>query len=365
MKKISLLNVISVLLLVGVIAGCNQILNPRGPRQGGGGQGGNTGGGGPRGNSGDGWSNGEKGGISTFDMASFKGRIIENVTYGQNINYEGQMQELRLDVYEPEATKSSKKYPLLLVVHGGGFLVGGKAGTKKTCAPMANAGFVCAPINYRLGWTRDRTKPCNGDSTELKKAIFRAAQDAHAALRFLVAHADEYNIDTNWIFICGNSAGGVTSLNMAYLSDEIAELFMPGITSLLGGLKNSTNDLKNTFTIKGICNMWGGIGNTSLITKENAIPSLFFHGELDRVVPCNVGPVYSCDRFFMQYGSTPIYNHMKTLGVSAVAHINPNGGHGVFSYDFRVKNMDCFFKNVMRKKYQSAYMVGEEQDYCP
>ena len=298
-------------------------------------------------------------------MAQFKGRIISNVYYGQNINWQGQMEDLKLDVYEPEAVKSGKKYPLLLVIHGGGFLVGGKAGTQKTCAPLANEGFVCAPINYRLGWARDRTKPCNGDSTELKKAIFRAAQDANAALRFLVAHADEYSIDTNWIFVCGNSAGGVTSLNTVYLTDTIAELFNPGITSLLGGLKTGTNNLRNTYRIKGICNMWGGIGNPLMITKDNAVPTLFFHGQLDNVVPCNIGPVYSCPLFFTQYGSQPIYNQLKSLGVSAVAHIDPNGGHGVYSYDFRVKNMACFFKNVMIKKYQNSYIVGGENDYCP
>lgn len=110
--------------------------------------------------------------------------------------------------------------------------------------------------------------------------------------------------------------------------------------------------------------MWGGLGNTGIITKSNAVPTLFFHGQLDGVVPCNVGRVYNCPLFFMQYGSTPIYNQLKSYGVSAVAHIDPNGGHGVYSYDFRVRNMTCFFKNVMQKKYQSAYMVGGEEDYC-
>lgn len=368
MKKIKLQFLISTVAFM-LLVGCAQIL-----RQGGGGgrprgagNGGNAGGGAGAGggNSGVGWSNGEKGGISTFNMADFKGRIINDIVYGQNVDWQGQMQTLKLDVYEPEKQATGKKFPLLLVIHGGGFLVGGKAGCVKTCAPITNEGFVCVPINYRLGWARDRTKPCNGDSTELKKAIFRASQDANAALRFLVAHADEYSIDTSWIFVCGNSAGGVTTLNTAYLTDSIAELFNPGITTLLGSLNSGTNNLKNKFTVKGLCNMWGGIGNVGLITKSNALPTLFFHGQLDRVVPCNVGPVYSCPLFFNQYGSIPIYNQLKSLGVSAVAHIDPNGGHGVYSYDFRTKNMVCFFKNVMIKKYQNAYMVGGEDDYCP
>ena len=361
-NKFQLLIAVSIIFL---LAGCAQLLHqPGGGRPKGGG--GNTGGGvGSNGNSGDGWSNGEKGGISTFNMADFKGNILKEIVYGENTDWQGQMQTLKLDVYEPEKQASGKKFPLLLVIHGGGFLVGGKAGTIKTCAPLTNDGFVCASINYRLGWARDRTKPCNGDSTELKKAIFRATQDANAALRFLVAHAQEYSIDTNWIFVCGNSAGGVTSLNTVYLNDAIAEMFNSGITSQLGSLNGGTNNLKTKYTIKGICNMWGGIGNVGLITKSNAVPTLFFHGLLDRVVPCKVGPVYTCPLFFQQYGSIPIYNQLKSLGVSAVAHIDPNGGHGVYSYDFRVKNMSCFFKNVMIKKYQNSYNEGGEIDYCP
>ena len=364
MKKITL-QLLLVLSAVFLFTNCNQLFKPTGPRQGGGGGGGGTTGGGGAGNSGDGWSNGEKGGISTFDMATFKGRIMKDIVYGENTDWQGQMQTLKLDIYEPEKVKTGKKFPLILSIHGGGFLVGGKAGCLKTCAPLANDGFVTVANNYRLGWTRDRTKLCDGDSTELKKAIYRAAQDASASLRFLVAHADEYSIDTNWIFVIGNSAGGVTALNIAYLSQPIADMYLPGSSATMGGVLTGTNNLRNHYTIKGVGNMWGGIGSTLFITKDNAVPTIFFHGKLDRVVPYNIGPVYSCPLFFNQYGSLPIYTQLKSLGVSAVAHIDPNGGHGVYSYDFRVKNMSCFFKNVMIKKYQNAYMVGGEDDYCP
>ena len=351
-----------------MLISCNQLFKPGGGTKpgGGGGNGGNGGGNGGGGaQSGNGWGNGEHGGLSSFSMAQFNGRLISNITYGQNKDWQGQMKPLALDVYEPEKTKSGKKFPLILDIHGGGFLVGGKAGCVNHCGPLANDGFVTAALNYRLGWTRDRTKLCDGDSTQLKMAIYRCAQDVNACLRFLVAHADEYSIDTNWIFVCGNSAGGVASLNAVYLDQATADIFLPDGYAKLGGIFTATNDLRNHYTIKGMCNMWGGIGSPLMITKANAVPTLFFHGQLDPVVPCNVGPVFSCPLFFTQYGSTAIYNQLKSLGVSAVAHIDPNAGHGCYSYDFRVKNMSCFFKNVMIKKYQNAYMVGGENDYCP
>ena len=45
------------------------------------------------------------------------------------------------------------------------------------------------------------TGGCNGDTIGCKEAVYRATQDARAALRFIVANADKYNIiDTGRIF---------------------------------------------------------------------------------------------------------------------------------------------------------------------
>jgi poly(3-hydroxybutyrate) depolymerase len=351
-KKIQLY---SMALLLLVLASCAQILNPRpgggGPRQGGGGN--------PRNNGNQGEGNG--GGIGNFDVSTYTGQVIRDITYARGVKtYQGTVEDLQMDIYMPENPSPGKKYPLMLFAHGGGFLVGDKKTSKGYCAGFATNGFVTATINYRLGWEKDRSVLCSGDSMQMKQALYRAVQDARAALRFLVHNAADYAIDTSWIFIAGPSAGGAISMQTTYLTQTSAERFLPGVASYLGTLDNSGNDLKDKFTIKGTVNMWGGIGDISMITAQNAVPCISFHGMKDLVSPYDYGYMYTCNLFMKIYGSKPIYNHLNSLGVPTVAHIDPAGGHGVYTQIFNIDNIVCFFKDYMaKKKITSKYLTTE------
>jgi len=290
--------------------------------------------------------------------------IVKDLTYASNTDWLGQSQALKLDVYLPPSRTDGAKYPLILWVHGGGFLVGDKESAAIFSYNMSLKGFVTAPIDYRLGWTKSETDPCNGDSTEAKEAFYRAQQDARAALRYLVANADKYAIDTNWIFIGGASAGGVTSLNLPYLTQDVADNTLgKSITSNLGPL-NEGNTLTNTYTIKGILAMWGAVGDPDIITKENAVPTIFFHGTDDSVVPFDIGHFYTCSSYPVGYGTKPLYELLTSYDVPAVAHIEPGGGHGVFSDDFRIDNSACFLNSLMTKTPESGYYVGDNASSC-
>lgn len=304
----------------------------------------------------------ENGAGATSLSPGFNGRVIKDVSYATNTNYKGEQENLTLDVYIPDKGNTDHKYPLYVFMHGGGFLRGNKNTGVAFCSGLAAQGFVVASINYRIGWSDAHTTSnlCAGDSVELIKAIYRAIQDANASMRFLASKASEYEINDKWIFIGGQSAGGVTALNTAYVTQEEANANLPNAISMLGALNSSGNNLTNPFTIKGVANMWGGIGSPDIITKSNAVPTIFFHGEKDRIAPVNKGYIYSCPNFMVAYGSIPIYNRLKELGVSAVAHIDPQGGHGVFSNEFRIANVSCFFKEVMLNKHVEGYYVGEK-----
>ncbi len=360
----------SVLFLTIIIASCNQILNPGqgggGPRGGGGGGprggGGNHGGGGgPRGGGG-GISN-ENGSDPNdfFDMTAYSGQIIRDITYATGVKtYQGTVENLNLDIYMPENPTAGKKYPLVLFAHGGGFLVGDKKTSKGFCAGYANSGYVAATINYRLGWEKDRTVLCSGDSLEAKQAIYRAIQDARAALRFLVHHANEYSIDTNWIFITGPSAGGAITMQTTYLTQESADGFLPGARSSLGYLDKSGNNLTDKFTIKGCANLWGGIGDIQLINSSTAVPCICYHGMKDLVSPFEYNNMYTCELFLKIYGSKAIYDRLKSLGVPTIAHIDPMGGHGVYGQNFILENTICFFNKIVQKqKIESQYLTTE------
>lgn len=98
--------------------------------------------------------------------------------------------ELHLDLFRPGKTG---KYPALILIHGGGW----RSGNKSMQAPMAQQiavhGYVTAVVEYRLS----------------PEALYPAAvYNIKAAIRFLRANAQKYNIDPERIAISGSSAGG-------------------------------------------------------------------------------------------------------------------------------------------------------------
>jgi acetyl esterase/lipase len=96
---------------------------------------------------------------------------------------------LLLDLFVPE--KADAPLPLIVWIHGGAWLGGDKAGGP--AMPQIRRGYAVASINYRLS----------------NEAIFPAQiYDCKAAIRWLRAHAKEYNIDPHRIGVWGSSAGG-------------------------------------------------------------------------------------------------------------------------------------------------------------
>jgi len=117
------------------------------------------------------------------------------VTQG-NIAY-GPDERQRLDMYAP--TDSTGPAPILVFVHGGGFLKGDKGGADAW--PNANvgrmaaqAGFVGVVINYRLA--PDHMWPAG-------------AQDVAAVVSWLKANAAQHGGDPDRIVLAGTSAGAV------------------------------------------------------------------------------------------------------------------------------------------------------------
>jgi predicted peptidase len=302
-----------------------------------------------------------------FDITTYQGKVVKNLVYAENVKtYDGKDKNLELDIFLPEGADSTKKYPLVLCIHSGGFLVGDKKDTDKLCAGFAKNGFVAATINYRLGWGRQRNEQCSGDSNELKKAIYRAVQDTRASLRFLTHHATTYSIDTGWIFLQGASAGAVTTLHTTFLRGGNFEQFLPAdIASSLGKLDNYGNSLTNSFSIKGICNCWGSFCDVNLITKENAVPAILFHGAKDNVTPFAKGHVYACDKFMTAYGSKSIYDQLQSLSIPAIGHFDDNLGHNLTTELFYMNNAICFFQKLVKEQTITSGIFTATQNSCP
>ena len=291
--------------------------------------------------------------------------FLVDITYGSNKDWKGKTEELKLDIYKPSDAEAGKNYPLIVYLHGGGFSTGDKSGEYDRCLMLADSGFVVACINYRLGWTKGKN-PCEGNIKELFQAGYRSMQDLNAALRFLVSKNKEYNIDTNWIFLAGSSAGAFSILHTAYLNDTTAKKYFPDAFNSSGSLFNADNGLKTTYTIKGICSISGALVDSNIITGKNAIPAIFFHGESDKTVPVNFGHYASCDNYPFLVGSECLFRQLIAYNVPAVAHILPKAGHGEegeteYADEFRMSNTACFFHSLMNnKKPETGLYIGKE-----
>ena len=101
-----------------------------------------------------------------------------------------------LDLYLPKRGDQNnqagqKKSPVIVWIHGGAWRYGDKKDTPALA--FAQRGFAVASLNYRL----------------TDKAAFPAQiQDCKAAIRWLRAHAKEYNLDPERFAAFGMSAGG-------------------------------------------------------------------------------------------------------------------------------------------------------------
>jgi len=117
---------------------------------------------------------------------------FKEVSYGPH-------EDMTLNFWKIE---SQNPTPLLVHIHGGGWLGGKKHGTAN--ANDLKKGYSFASIDYRLA------------GVELLPA---AVYDAARAIQFLRTKAKEWNFDPNRIAVIGGSAGAASSLWLAYHDD--------------------------------------------------------------------------------------------------------------------------------------------------
>lgn len=106
-----------------------------------------------------------------------------------DISYGPYGKENLLDIYRPEM---EGVYPIMVNVHGGGYVYGSKEIYKRYCMDLARRGFVVVNINYRLA----------------PKWKFPAPlEDIHHTLSWLIQNHQVYQADLGKLFMVGDSAG--------------------------------------------------------------------------------------------------------------------------------------------------------------
>lgn len=184
-------------------------------------------------------------------------------------------QPLKLDKYD---IPSGEKKPCVIFMFGGGF-VGGTRDNAEYIPYfhfLAENGYTVVSIDYRLGMkslaARDNVQPLDFVLT-LFKTVNDAAVDLFEATRYVLKHAEEWNIDPEMIVTCGSSAGAVSVLQAEYL--------------ICTGAGAAKQYLPAGFNYAGVISFAGAIltMNPGKELSRRPCPVALFHGDADSNVP--------------------------------------------------------------------------------
>ncbi len=120
-------------------------------------------------------------------------KLIANVVYEQVPSRGYENVAMKMDVLKP---LKKEKMPAVLFITGGGFINANKDNGIQQRMALAEAGYVVASVEYRVAPTGKFPEPL---------------EDVKAAIRYLKAHADQFNIDPERVGVLGGSAGGYLS----------------------------------------------------------------------------------------------------------------------------------------------------------
>lgn len=125
--------------------------------------------------------------IQLVDTTLPKGlRAKENIVYKKLSG----KRSLNVSVYRPD---DKQTYPVVLMIHGGGWNSGSPDMQKALALNLAKKGFATVTVEYRL----------------IPEALYPAGvEDLNDAVRWLHDNASKYNFDKNKIAVSGCSAGG-------------------------------------------------------------------------------------------------------------------------------------------------------------
>ncbi len=103
---------------------------------------------------------------------------------------------LTMDIYTPNTGK--EKYPVIVMFHGGGWLINNETIMDSAAAYLASTGrYVVCNVNYRL--LRDM-----GNTVKINEIV----EDALGSVLWVKAHIGQYKGDPEQIAVTGDSAGG-------------------------------------------------------------------------------------------------------------------------------------------------------------
>ncbi|REE27540.1 carboxylesterase family protein [Winogradskyella pacifica] len=250
---------------------------------------------------------------------------------------------LSMDVFTPKNIKKTDSLPVLLWMHGGGFSGSHRAypddtNLVKYAAEKQN--YIGVSIDYRLLRQNKTTGfGCDCTKDEKMETFKQAAIDYLDAAKFLVERAQMLQIDPTKIIAGGSSAGAEGILNAVYMKDYFV----------------TDKNAYNSVSFAGVFSCAGAVVDARYITKENAVPTVLYHGTEDRLVPFANASHHYCDPkkagYIMLDGSEVIANQLEEFDTAYSFNIVKGGGHEIARIPFEdLEKVFSFFKQTMLNK---------------
>lgn len=270
--------------------------------------------------------------------------LISDIPYIDDGNYYH-----KLDIMYPNSISKGDKLPVIIDIHGGGWMYGDKGLNENYCRALADKGYVVFDINYRL-------VPDVNVNEQIK--------DVMSALKWIGENINNYPCDSDNIMLTGDSAGGMLASYASVLlqSEELRNIFETesadiNLTALV--LTSPVSYMKD--------GGWFSIYTKPLWGKGYKNSKTYEYMDFDKILPFakEMPPTYlitSSGDTLAQKQTVKLYNLLKKNGVSCeLANYGKEYGKSlphVFSVlqPFEPAGKDAidkelaFYKNAMKEK---------------
>ena len=216
-----------------------------------------------------------------------------------------------MDVYFPKVYDSAK---VILYIHGGSWTSGDKGEFPNSLVEdlVGKRKYIIVSMNYRL-------------IKDGKNRFPSQMEDVTSAMKFLTGASKKFNFNGKEFALMGGSAGAHMAMLYAYGYDNnkqvktVIDLWGPtDLTDLSVRTPNSDAD-RISVNLLGDPDAQAKISFEASpfhrITKASAVPTVFFHGGADPLVP-----VSQADK---------MYKKLVSLDVPAKYEVYPNEKHGI------------------------------------